>query len=176
MYPSVHVSGLPLFYSISLHRSTSEPRALNKMTTMSTVSSIEAHATFCLLARHVLRLRVSAWRHTAAALPSPTTSGLQTDDDYALMHSANYMAAPPPPSPPPSRPCPSASNAISTKYTYVCIHIHTHVHVYTHARSASSVAFASVACLSPPCLASHHDNKINCNFQASAIMRPFLLF
>lgn len=47
---------------ISLHRSTSEPRALNKMTTMSTVSSIEAHATFCLLARHVLRLRVSAWR------------------------------------------------------------------------------------------------------------------
>ena len=83
---------------------------------------------------------------------------------------------PPRPPPPPSRPCPSASNAISTRYTYVCIHIHTHVHVYTHARSASSVAFASVACLSPPCVASHHDNKINCNFQASAIMRPFLLF
>ena len=132
MYPSVHVSGLPLFYSISLHRSTSEPRALNKMTTMSTVSSIEAHATFCLLARHVLRLRVSAWRRTAAALPSPTTSGLQTDDDYALMHSANYMAAPPPPRPPAFPPLPERVQR-DLDQIHICVYTYTHTctRVYT---------------------------------------------
>ena len=95
-----------------------------------------------------------------------------------------HLCTPPiiwPPRPPPPPPrllaLARARPTRSRPNTHVCsIHIHTHVHVYTHARSASSVAFTSVACLSPPCLASHHDNKINCNFQASAIMRPFLLF
>ena len=119
---------------ISLHRSTSEPRALNKMTTMSTVSSMEAHATFCLLARHVLRLRVSAWRHTAAALPSPTTSGLQTDDDYALMHSANYMAARPPP-PPAFSPLPERVQRDLDQNTHMCVvHIYTHMYTCIHMR------------------------------------------
>ena len=134
--------------------------ALNKMTTMSTANSLEAHPTFCPLARRVLRLRVSARRQFRGRLAFSY--------HCKLTMTAN-LCTPPiirPPRPPPRLPAlararQTRSQPNTQMCVYICIHMYTCIHMR---RSACSVAFTSVACLPPPRLASHDDNKINCNF------------
>ena len=72
--------------------------------------------------------------NSAAALQSPTTSGLQTDDDCELMHSANYMAAPPPPPPPRLPALARARPTRSRPNTHMCVYIYTHMYTCIHMR------------------------------------------